>query len=75
METKKKTLGEDWQLNIPLREEGVMEIFGFSKSTVSRLRRNGELPYTKIGGTYFFLPKALKKLLKKKQVKAKILPS
>jgi hypothetical protein len=71
METKKKTFGEEWNLDIPLREEGVMEIFGFSKSTVSRLRRNRELPYSKIGGTYFFSPKALKKLLKKKEVKAK----
>ncbi|WP_417237333.1 helix-turn-helix domain-containing protein [Bizionia paragorgiae] len=69
MDTKRKKIRGDWKSKIALREEEVMDILGFSKSTIARLRRNGELPYSKVGGSYFYLPKELKRLLKDRLIK------
>ena len=72
MDAKKDKLGADWIKKIVLREEEVMAMFGWSKCTVARLRRNGELPHSKIGGSSFYQPKELKKMLKNKMVKPKL---
>lgn len=40
MDAKKKKLREDWIKKIALKEEEVMELFGISKTTIARLRRN-----------------------------------
>ncbi|MBK5214787.1 MAG: helix-turn-helix domain-containing protein [Flavobacteriaceae bacterium] len=69
MDSKRKKFRDDWMMKIALREEEVMDLLGFSKSTMGRLRRSGEIPHSKVGGSYFYLPKALKKMLKEKMVK------
>lgn len=71
MESKRSKLRADWIKKIVLKEEEVMAMFGWSKPTIARLRRNGELPYSKVGGSSFYQPKALKKMLKDRMVKPK----
>lgn len=56
-------------MNIALREEDIMELLGLSKSTMGRLRRNGEIPHSKLGSTNLYIPKELKKFLKERMVK------
>lgn len=69
MDSKRKKFRGDWMMKIALREEEVMDMLGFSKSTMGRLRRNGEIPHSKLGGSFFYEPKALKKMLKERMVK------
>ena len=64
MGTKRKNSGDDWLRKIALKEEEVMELFGISKTTISRFRRERKIPYCKVGGSYFYQPKALKQMLK-----------
>lgn len=64
MESKREKIRADWKMNIALREEDVMELLGLSKSTMGRLRRNGEIPHSKLGSTNLYMPKELKKFLK-----------
>jgi predicted DNA-binding transcriptional regulator AlpA len=69
MDSKKNNHEKAWSNKFVLREEDVMDMFGFSKSTISRLRKNGEIPYSKLGGSYFYQKKELKKMLKDNLVK------
>lgn len=71
MDGRKNSAKGDWIKKIALTEEDVMLLFEISKATIARLRRNQEIPYTKIGGSYFYLPKAIKKMLKDRMVKPK----
>lgn len=68
MSGKKRKSEKDWLKEIVLKEEDVMDLFGCSKSTIGRLRRAQEIPYSKVGGSYFYYPKALKKMLKDRMV-------
>lgn len=69
MDSKRKKIRKDWKKKIVLKEEDVMEMFGFSKSTIARLRRSGQIPYSKLGGSYFYQEKELKKMLKANLIK------
>lgn len=71
MKAKGKKSDSDWLKKIALKEEEVMEIFGISKSTIGRYRRNNEIPFSKVGGSYFYLPKAIKKMLDDRMVRPK----
>ncbi len=69
MESKRKEFKKFWRKPIVLKEEDVMAQFGFSKSTIARLRRSGQIPHSKVGGSYFYQEKELKRMLKQKLIK------
>ena len=35
-------------------ESKIASFFGISKATISRMRRRGEIPFTKIGGHFYY---------------------
>ena len=41
--------------NALLRDDQVMKYLGISSSTLLRMRKNREIPYSKLGGLYFYL--------------------
>ncbi|MDI1324847.1 MAG: helix-turn-helix domain-containing protein [Algoriphagus sp.] len=47
-----------------LRTDEVKKILKVKDSTLATLRQNGTLPFTKIGGTIYYLKKDIIKLLK-----------
>ena len=46
-----------------LKSAEVMEMLSISTGTLQNLRINGEIPYTRIGGTLYYERKAIIKLL------------
>ena len=56
--TDKATSQKEW-----LRSAEVMEMLSISTGTLQSLRINGEIPYTKIGGTLYYERKAILKVL------------
>ena len=46
-----------------LRSAEVMQMLSISTGTLQNLRINGEIPYTKIGGTLYYERKAILKVL------------
>lgn len=63
MNSKRKKFKDEWKRDLVLREDEVMDLFRFSKSTIARLRRAGILPYSKVGSTYFYQKSYLKEML------------
>jgi hypothetical protein len=56
--TGKTTTQKEW-----LRSAEVMEMLSISTGTLQNLRINGEIPYTRIGGTLYYERKAILKVL------------
>ena len=56
--TGKSTTQKQW-----LRSAEVMEMLSISTGTLQNLRINGEIPFTKIGGTLYYERKAILKVL------------
>ena len=56
--TGKSTTQKEW-----LRSAEVMEMLSISTGTLQNLRINGEIPFTKIGGTLYYEHKAILKVL------------
>jgi hypothetical protein len=56
--TGKTTTKKEW-----LRSAEVMEMLSISTGTLQNLRINGEIPYTRIGGTLYYERKAILKVL------------
>ena len=50
--------GQKW-----LKNEDVKKIMKISNATIQNLRVNGTLPFTKIGGTYFYKQEDIDKML------------
>lgn len=53
--------------SLVLRSAQVRRLLHVSASTLQKLRRNGTLPYVKVGGMYFYRPADLERLLQGKE--------
>ena len=54
-----------------LKAVEVRKMLGVSNSTLANLRVKGELPYSKIGGLYFYKREDVEQMLEKAQKKAR----
>ena len=57
--------------SLVLRSNQVRRLLHVSASTLQKLRRNGTLPYVKVGGMYFYRPADLERLVQGKGKEAK----
>jgi|WetSurMetagenome_2_1015567.scaffolds.fasta_scaffold63815_1 hypothetical protein len=46
-----------------LRNKDLKEIFGFSENKIREMRNKKQIPYSKLGGTYFYDSKKIDKIL------------
>ena len=53
-----------------LKSADVIQILGCSQSTLQTLRISGELPFSKIGGTIYYMSNDLRKLVEKNKKNA-----
>jgi predicted site-specific integrase-resolvase len=68
MESRKGNIRKEWVHIAILREHEVMEILGISQSTLRRLRKEGVLPYSPLGGGKCYLAEDLIMMLKNNMV-------
>lgn len=51
-----------------ITEVELIDLFGFNKSTLAKMRMNGEIPYYKFGGKLFYKIVEVNRLITKNQI-------
>ena len=51
-----------------ITEPELIDLFGFNKSTLAKMRMNGEIPYYKFGGKLFYKIVEVNKIIQNNQV-------
>ena len=51
-----------------ITEPELIDLFGFNKSTLAKMRMNGEIPYYKFGGKLFYKIVEVNRLINRNQI-------